>query len=47
MILIDEPGYKLTWTSPIPTKDGVPLTREELIELFYEKYSIRRNEDDR
>jgi hypothetical protein len=41
MILIDEPNYRLTWTSPIPTKDGIPLTKEELIELHNERNSIK------
>jgi len=41
MILIDEPGYRIIWTAPIPLKDGVELTKEELLEHFNKLHSIK------
>lgn len=41
MILIDELNYRLTWTSPIPIVNGVPLTKEELIALHNKRNSIK------
>lgn len=41
MILIDEPNYRIVWTSPIPFINGVMASREQLLEIWEERHGLR------
>lgn len=40
MILLQEPGYRIHWISPIPLINGVEATREELIGIFNTRHGL-------